>query len=191
MLRRMVVLLLLCACSLSAQTKQSATPGFWKPLQFLIGTWEAKTQGGSAQAASTGTYSFGFDLHDNVIARHSDKSTCKGAADFDCDHGDLLYIYFEGPTRALKAIYLDNEGHVIHYDVFVPAPSSAVFVSEPSQPGSQYRLSYELKGATMQGKFEIRPASQSEFKTYLEWSGEKKLPSEPSPKPASEPSPKH
>jgi hypothetical protein len=184
MIKKLVPLVVLCACSLFAQPSQSAPPGIWKPLQFLIGTWEAKTQAGSAQASSSGTYSFAFELGNHVIARHADNknSTCKGPADLDCDHGDLLYIYPEGPVRALKAIYFDNEGHVIHYDVFVPGPTSAVFVSDPSLPGQQYRLSYEMKGATMQGKFEIRPPGQSDFKTYLEWSGEKKQTSEPSPK---------
>ena len=183
MTKKLAVLVLLCASSLLAQTTQSELPGIFKPLQFLMGTWDAKTQGGSAQASSSGTYSFGFELKDHVLARHTDKNgTCKGPADFNCDHGDLLYIYPEGASRALKAIYFDNEGHVIHYDVFEPAPTMAVFVSDPSLPGPQFRLSYELKGATMQGKFEVRPSGQSDFKTYLEWSGEKKQSSEQSPK---------
>lgn len=184
MIKTFVALVFLCACTLFAQTTQKAATDVWKPLQFLVGTWEAKTQGGSAQATSAGTYSFAFELGNHVIGRHSDNNngTCKGPADFNCDHGDLLYIYPEGPGQALKAIYFDNEGHVIHYDVSAPTPSKAIFLSDPSQPGPQFRLSYELKGRTMQGKFEIRLPGQSEFKTYLEWSGEKKQVSEPSPK---------
>jgi len=184
MVRRVVALVLSCACSLFAQTTQGAATDVWKPLQFLIGTWEAKTQGGSAQASSAGTYSFGFELRNHVIARHTENrnNECSGPADFDCDHGDLLYIYPEGASQALKAIYFDNERHVIHYDVSVPTSTSVIFLSEPSQSGPQFRLSYELKAATMQGKFEIRPPGQSEFKAYLEWSGEKKQTSERSPK---------
>jgi hypothetical protein len=49
-----------------------------------------------------------------------------------------------------------------------------VFVSSRSQAGPQYRLSYQLKGSIMQGRFQVRMPGQAEFKSYLEWSGEKK-----------------
>ena len=78
------------------------------------------------------------------------------------------------PAKAYKAIYFDNEGHVIHYDVSVPTPTTAVLLSEPSQPGPQFRIIYELKGVTMFGKFQMRAPGQTEFRSYLEWSGPKK-----------------
>jgi hypothetical protein len=88
-------------------------------------------------------------------------------------HGDLLYLYRNAPTQPLKAIYFDNEGHVIHYDVSTPSPASAVFLSDNSQPGPQFRLTYELKGQIMYGKFQMRMPGQEEWKSYLEWSGGK------------------
>jgi hypothetical protein len=50
----------------------------WKSTQFLIGTWEAHTQGGSAAAAGAGTYTFQPELRNHVLARHSssEKSCC-------------------------------------------------------------------------------------------------------------------
>jgi hypothetical protein len=146
----------------------------WQPLGFLIGTWEAKTQSGSAGAAGSGAYSFQLELRDHVLARHSNSSECKGPSNFNCEHGDLLYVYPDAPPKSYKAIYFDNEGHVIQYAVSTPTPGSAVFLSSPSQPGPQYRLSYELKGTTMFGKFRMRMPGQTEFKSYLEWSGERK-----------------
>jgi hypothetical protein len=157
-----VCFLILCASSGLAQGDA------WKPLRFLIGTWEAKTQGGSAGAASSGSYSFQLELRDHVLARHSGGSECKGPADFDCEHGDLLYVYQDAAGQAYKAIYFDNEGHVIHYDVSFPSATSAVFLA------GQFRLSYELKGSTMVGKFQMRAPGRDEFKSYLEWSGGKK-----------------
>jgi hypothetical protein len=145
----------------------------WKPFEFLIGTWEAKTIGGSAGAASAGTYTFQTELKDHVLARHSSNSGCKGPADFDCLHGDLLYVYQDAPGQSYKAIYFDNEGHVIHYEVSIPAPATVVFLSDRAQAGPQYRLSYELKGATMYGKFQMRVPGATEFKSYLEWTGKK------------------
>jgi uncharacterized protein YaiE (UPF0345 family) len=46
----------------------------------------------------------------------------------------------------LKAIYFDNEGHVV----------------------------YELNAAVMSGKFQMKMPGQPDWKTYLEWSGGKK-----------------
>jgi hypothetical protein len=158
----------LCAGGGSAQTDA------WKQLRFLIGTWDAKTAGGSAGAAGSGTYSFQLELRDHILARHSSSGGCKGPASFDCEHGDLLYIYQDAPEQPYKAIYFDNEGHVIHYDVSIPSPSNVVFLSISSQSGPQYRLSYELQGTTMFGKFQMRPPGQAGFVSYLEWSGEKK-----------------
>ena len=146
----------------------------WKSLQFLMGTWEAHTQGGSAGAASVGTYTFQPELRNHILARHSGGEKCKGPADFDCQHADLLYVFREASGQSYKAIYFDNEGHVIHYDVSVPSPTTAIFLSEPSQPGPQFRIAYELKGATMYGKFQMRAPGQTGFQTYLEWSGAKK-----------------
>jgi hypothetical protein len=175
MIKKLCAIALLCAANAYAQTAPAPNLESWKPLQFLIGTWEAKTLGGSAGAAGSGTYSFRFELRNHLLARHTNSAACKGPADFDCEHGDLLYVYPEGPGQALKAIYFDNEGHVIHYDVSAPTPNTVIFLSESSQPGPQFRLSYELKGSTMFGKFQIRPPGQTEFKSYLEWSGDKRL----------------
>jgi hypothetical protein len=166
----------LCLGGLYAPCALSAEPAIdpWKSLQFLIGTWEAHTQGGSAGAAGAGTYTFQPELRNHVLARHSSSEKCKGPADFDCEHSDLLYVYQDAPGQSYKAIYFDNEGHVIHYDVSVPALTTAVLLSEPSRPGPQFRLIYELKGATMYGKFQMRAPGQTEFRSYLEWSGPKK-----------------
>lgn len=169
---KFVVAVFLCAAALSAQSAPAADS--WKPLEFLIGAWEAKAQGGSAKAASSGTYSFELELRNHVLARHSMNAECKGPADYDCAHGDLLYIYREGPDGSYKAIYFDNEGHVIHYGVSTPAPATAVLLSDPSQPGPRFRLVYERKGTTMYGKFQVSAPGATEFKSYLEWSGEKK-----------------
>lgn len=156
---------------LAQVSSQSADP--WKALGFLQGTWEAKASGASG-AQAQGTYTFQMELKNHVLARHSQYIGCKGPADFDCDHGDLLYVYQESPGRPLKALYLDNEGHVIHYSVSTPTATSAEFVSDASQSGPQFRLLYELQGVVMSGKFQMRMPGQNEWKSYLEWTGAKR-----------------
>lgn len=143
----------------------------WKSVAFLEGTWEAKTAGDSGVTA-IGTYTFRLELGNHILARHSTSGAgCKGPAAFDCDHGDLLYLFQDAPGQPLKAIYFDNEGHVIHYDVTTPDAAVAVFLSDGTQPGPQFRLMYERKGASMSGKFQMRMPGQGEWKSYLEWSG--------------------
>jgi len=154
-----------------SQGSQSA-PDPWKPLEFLLGTWEAKTMGGTAGAQGTGVYSFSLELDKHIMARHSAGANCKAPEDFNCEHSDLLYLYPEG--HAIKAIYFDNEGHTIHYDVTTPTPDSAIFLSDGAAPGPQFRLIYEKKDTVLSGKFQMRMPGQTEFKSYLEWSGGKR-----------------
>ena len=146
----------------------------WKALGFLEGTWNAKTSGNS-EVDSSGTYTFKRELDGHILARHSRTDAgCKGPENFDCEHGDLLYVYAESQGQPLKAIYFDNEGHVIHYDVSTPAPGTVVFLSESSGPGPQFRLIYELKDSVMSGRFQMRMPGQTEWRSYLEWSGGRK-----------------
>ena len=156
---------------------QAPVPGASDPLKsisFLEGEWSAATAGGNGAPTVVGAYVFRRELGGHVLARHSSSASCKGPIDFDCEHGDLLYVYPEGPDQNLKAIYFDNEGHVIHYSVSTPAPGSATFLSDPSIPGPQFRLVYELKDKAMSGKFQMHMPGQTDWKSYLEWSGAKK-----------------
>jgi hypothetical protein len=173
-IRKAGALALLCGMSMAAQNGQEAPADPWKPLRFLIGTWDATTKGGSAGAAATGAYTFQLELKDHVLARHAVGAGCKGPADFNCEHTDMLYVYQEGPGEPYRAIYFDNEGHVIRYVLTAPAPDTAVFLSDAAQPGPQFRLTYELKERVMTGKFQMRMPGQAEFRSYLEWSGGRK-----------------
>lgn len=174
MIKGLIAGVALCAIAVAQGSAPTQQADPWKALRFLLGTWEANTQGGSAGAAGSGSYTFRLELKDHVLARHSASAGCTGPSDFDCEHGDLLYIYQDAARQPLKAIYFDNEGHVIHYEVTTLASNTAVLVSAASQGGPQYRLIYELKGAVMSGKFQIRMPGQSDFHSYLEWSGGRK-----------------
>ena len=144
----------------------------WKQLQFLLGTWEADVVG-SNSVKSAGTYTFQPELQGTVLARHSSQDSCKGPATFDCDHHDLLYIFHLATGDGLQAIYFDNEGHVIHYVVTTPTPTTVVFQSEPA-PGPQFRLTYQLVGNVLHGKFEVAGPGQNSYTSYLEWQGGRK-----------------
>jgi hypothetical protein len=173
-------IVLLAACGLSAQTPAQTTAQTpakadpWTGVRFLIGSWEAKTTGGVAQAQASSGYTFRLELRGHVLARHSRSGACIAPDDFDCQHNDLLYIYPAANGQTLEAIYFDNEGHFIRYDVSAPKAGTAVFLSDASQPGPQYRLSYELADGALSGKFELKMPGQADFMSYLEWSGKRR-----------------
>jgi hypothetical protein len=177
-MKRLALGVLFCLAIFPILAQTTPTPSSatnpWKSLTFLEGTWEAKTQGGSAGATEDGTYTFQSELKKHILARHSRSGNCKGPSEFDCEHGDLLYVYQETEGAPLKAIYFDSEGHVIHYEVTTPEPDTAVFLSDASHPGPQFQLIYKLKSSVMSGMFQMRMPSQANWKTYLEWSGGRK-----------------
>lgn len=166
--------LLLALSLLLSSEVWSAEADPWKAISFLQGTWGAEIRAGTAGAQGISNYTFKPGLRHHVISRTSAApATCKGPEDFDCGHSDLLYIYQEGPKQPLKAIYFDNEGHVIHYEVATPQWDTVIFISEASASGPQFRLMYQLSNAIMSGQFQVRMPGQKDWKSYLEWSGPK------------------
>ena len=147
----------------------AADPDPLQSLRFLEGSWSAKANGAGG-AAAIGSYVFRRELQGHVLARHSTTEGCKGPDDFDCAHRDLLYVFQDALGQPLKAVYFDNEGHVLHYLVDTSAPNAVVFTTEPA-PGPRFRLTYELKGSVMQGKFQMQAPGQDGWMSYLEWSG--------------------
>jgi hypothetical protein len=163
----------LSCLSVAAQTSAVTSPNPFASLAFLEGTWDANVQN-NASVKLTGRYTFARELDDHILARHSTSDpNCKAPATFDCAHGDLLYVFQDAPGSSLKAIYFDNEGHVIHYDVSTPTPTSVVFLSMPG-PGPQFRLTYELAAGVMTGRFQMHMPGQGDWRTYLEWSGHRR-----------------
>jgi hypothetical protein len=185
-MHRLVLLALaFCLAPLAAQSPTS-TPSSdpLASLDFLIGTWSAKTDAAasSAGAQGSGTYTFRRDLNGHALARSSSYDDCKGPANFDCGHRDQLTIFADPNAMAmhkssLLALYLDSEGHVIYYTISTPDSHTAIFNSQslPSLP--KFRLIYHLEGdgpkAIMSGKFQTASPGSEDFHSYLEWSGSK------------------
>ena len=182
---RLATLLLLAAAAAPIPTQTSAqtppqpvaqapspspVPSPFDPLTFLLGTWTAHTNAsGASHADSSGEYTFHTDLNGTAIVRTTTADTCVAPQAFDCQHHDLLTIYREADSATLRALYLDNEGHTIHYTLSFPAPNTAIFLS--SGPRLQFRLLYHLEDNVMTGKFQFAPPGSKAFKSYLEWSG--------------------
>ncbi len=147
----------------------------WDSWRFLIGEWIG--EGGGQPGQGTGSFSLKPELQGKVLVRRnrSDYPATKDRPAYS--HEDLMVIYQEGNGSPDRAIYFDNEGHVIHYTVEFSADGrSIVFVSgaEPAQP--RFRLTYsKVSNDALKGKFEIAPAGHPEsFATYLEWTARRK-----------------
>ena len=152
----------------SAQAPGLGSDETWKALDSLVGTWVGEGSGDPGQG--TGGFSFAWDLQGKILVR-------KSYADYPAtkdrpasSHQDLMVVYQEPDTRLSKAVYLDNEGHVINYTVTLsPDAKSIVFLSElrPSTP--RYRLIYIMTGKDrVELTFEIAPPDKPDsFTTYI------------------------
>jgi hypothetical protein len=86
-----------------------------------------------------------------------------------------MIIYPEPGTATLRAVYFDNEGHVINYAVSFPGEKAAVFLSESGTRAPGFRMEYALKpDGTLSNVFSIAPPGGG-FKVYAQGTLKKKL----------------
>ena len=126
-------------------------------LSFLVGDWV----GGG-----------GGSIFEWVAERHA-LVRRNWAVTPDGRHEDVLLVY-PGDGGALRALYVDNEGHTIPYDVAVaPDRRRVVFLSTGGGP--RYRLWYEaVADGSLAAGFEVAPPGSTEFRTYLAWTARRR-----------------
>ena len=170
---KLFIAALLLATSLSAkqsQAQQSKDAANWDAFRFLLGEWVGEGTGTPGEA--TGGFSFSFDLEGKVLVRRNraDYPATKDKPAYS--HTDLMVIYHE-PGQDMRAIYFDNEGHVIHYVVsFSKDQNTLTFLGDPSPSAARFRFTYsKATNDSMTFKFEIAPPGKPEaFSKYLEGS---------------------
>jgi hypothetical protein len=147
----------------------------WAPFRFLIGEWTGEGTGQPGQGS--GSFVLQPELEGKVLVRRNHNEIPRGTNRPPAIHEDLMVVYPGEKGQPAKAIYWDNEGHVIQYTVN-PSPDrrSLVFLSQltPSQP--RFRLTYTDQGLDrVTITFAIAPPGKpEEFKTYLEGSARRK-----------------
>jgi hypothetical protein len=140
----------------------------WETWKFLLGEWEGGHEGDPGQGY--GRFSFSFELDQNILVRRNRTVFPPTLEREGYTHDDLLIIYTEF-TGLKRAIYFDNEEHVIHYEVSVsPDQNSFILVSDPAPSIPQFRFTYIKTGKNaLNARFEIAPPGQaSAFMVYLE-----------------------
>ncbi len=143
---RLVLAVLLGLSSWVAAFAQTAPPADpWAPMRFLVGEWSGGKGSGQPGEAVGGATTFGFELGGKVLVRRNRAEYApKAGATQGAVHEDLLVVYREPGEEGFRAVYFDNEGHVIHYRVSLPRANAVVFESEGADKGPRFRLTHEL-----------------------------------------------
>lgn len=154
--------LIIVTGAVSGQGKNSN----WVRLNYLTGNW--KGEGSGKPGEGQGYFSFKPDLDNNIFVR---KSHSEYPAQKDKPlivHDDLLIIYPDSSGNPGKAIYFDNEGHVINYSVTFPNDSDIVFTSDKTPSAPVFRLTYSvIDSNTVNTIFAISQDGKN-FRTYVE-----------------------
>jgi hypothetical protein len=137
----------------------------WGAAQFLVGHWTG--EGSRQPGAGTGAFSFTPDLQGTVLLRRSFAEYPAAAGKPASRHDDLTVVYHGETAGELRAIYFDNEGHVIRY-TGTASDAGVVFVSDGKPDEVRYRLTYTPTGKdSLKLQFEIA-APGKDFSRYLE-----------------------
>jgi hypothetical protein len=149
------------------QAQQPPQKVNWDAFQFLMGEWVG--EGTGAPGEGTGGFTFSFDLQNTVLVRknYANYPATKERPAFA--HNDLMVVYQE--VGKIRAIYFDNEQHVINYSVTPSSDSnSVVFLSDPMPSAPRFRLTNTKAGTDkITITFEMAPPGKPEsFTRYIE-----------------------
>jgi hypothetical protein len=137
----------------------------WNRWNWLVGDWVG--EGSGAPGQGTGWFSFLPDLHGKILVRksHSEYPATKDKPEII--HDDMMIIYLDIANQPAKAIYFDNEGHIIDYTITF-SEKAIVFTSNKTQSAPIFRLTYvPLDKETVDVKFEMSRDGEN-FVTYTE-----------------------
>lgn len=168
----------LLVTSMSAQQSQAPPPKDavnWDAFRFLAGEWVGEGTGAPGEA--TGGFSFSFDLKEKILVRknRADYPATKDRPAFS--HTDLMVIYHEPGGADTRAIYFDNEGHVVHYTVsFSKDQNTLTLLGDVSPSVPRFRFTYsKTKNDSLTFQFDIAPPGKPEaFSKYIEGTARRK-----------------
>lgn len=153
--------------AISCFGQQSTT---WDKWAWLMGKWKGEGSGQPGQG--NGSFSFDFSLDKKIIERKSHSEYPATEKKPLIIHDDLMIVYLDFTGSPSKAIYFDNEGHIINYTISY-ADKSIVMISDKITNVPIFRLTYTLlSSTTINTKFEMSQDGEK-FMTYIEGKSEK------------------
>ena len=152
---------------LSSSCYSQSASGGWDKWQYLLGEW--KGEGSGQPGTGSGMFTIKPKLEGNILERKGRTEIAATAAQPSSVHEDVTIIYKNREGNPVKAIYFDNEKHVINYDITYP-DNKIVMTSEAIPGAPRFRLIYDkINEKQVTIRFEIAmPGSPDEFKMYLE-----------------------
>jgi hypothetical protein len=150
------VLMLVCMSAMAATPKKPSTDtpqgmakvDQWKSFRFLIGNWTGDGTGPAGQGI--GDLVVETDLKDSIL-----KMT--NQVDFTGKDKKTTYRSTMVVSGGSKALFMDNEGHVLHYTVTL-GPKTVTFVSDPEPNSPRFRFTYtDLGSNKVRCSFDIAP----------------------------------
>jgi hypothetical protein len=154
-----------------ALAASSDPPDPFAGLHFLAGEWTA-TRSGKTDEATSASFTFARDLGGKVLVRrnHAEYAPRSGEKE-GVVHDDLMVVYPE--AGSLRAVYFDNEGHVIRYAIST-GDGRAAFESESGAPGPRFKLEYERReDGSLAIAFSIAPPGKA-YRPYLSGTAQRK-----------------
>jgi hypothetical protein len=147
----------------------------WDKWEWLLGEWLGEGSGQPGQGG--GTFSFRLDLNEKILIRKSHSEYPSETNKPTNVHDDLMIVYSAGSGNPAKAIYFDNEGHIINYTITY-SDKSIVLQSDKISNVPVFRLTYvPVDNETINTKFEMSQDGEN-FMMYIEGTSKKsKLPS--------------
>lgn len=144
----------------------------WEKWQYLLGEW--KGEGSGQPGTGSGMFTLKPKLEGNILERKGRTEIAATATRPAAVHEDVMIIYKNREGNPFKAIYFDNESHVIHYDISY-SDNRIVLISELNPAMPRFKLIYEkLEDKLMNIRFEMAmPSAPEEFKMYLEGKSKK------------------
>jgi len=157
-----ILLLVFVQSSLSQEVKTG-----WERWEYMMGEW--KGEGSGQPGEGSGMFTLKPKLGGNILERKGKTEIAATATHPALLHEDVMIIYKNWEGNPAKAIYFDNESHVINYDITY-SDNKIVLTSEPNPSMPRFRLIYEkLEEKGLNIRFEIAmPNAPEEFKMYLE-----------------------
>ena len=169
------ILIISSSLHLKAFAQDKTVDNTWDNWQFLMGDWVSVQTGEPGEG--TAFFSFYLHLDSNVLYRadHNEFPATDTRKAFY--HDDILIIYKESSDIPNKAIYFDNENHVIHYNIEYPEKNKSIILSSEESKGKpRQKLSYFLNDdGSLKIKFELAtPDKPDDFKVHVEGTARKK-----------------
>ena len=143
----------------------------WGKWSWLIGEWTGEGSGKPGQGE--GVFSLLPGLDSSILIRKNHSVYPAANNKPAIIHEDLMIVYLDNSGLASKAIYFDNEKHVISYMVTY-SEKSIILTSEKLADTPVFRLVYTLLDkVTVNTKFEMSQDGQK-FMTYIEGKSKRK-----------------